>query len=88
LLPWKYYNSQCFRTMKVQHASTPEPAFQGTRHNALADAQHQARWLQSIWADLKDREAGNAEWKKAVKAALVDVSKPRVEYAPGNDDVL
>ena len=45
--PWKYYNHHCFRTMKnmFRVADTPR---QGTHHNALDDAKHQAVHLQRI----------------------------------------
>lgn len=71
--PWAYYNNRCFRTMKKQHAGTKEPAFQGTKHNALADAMHQTRWLQAIWNDMRDAERAHDEWKVAVKIAAQEI---------------
>lgn len=68
--PWPYYDNRCFRTMKKEHSGTIEPAFVGTRHNALADALHQTRWLQAIWNDMRDAERAHDEWKVALKNAL------------------
>lgn len=47
--PWKFYNNRCFRTMKNE-STVAAPSFLGVKHNALADALHQTRWLQAIWA--------------------------------------
>ena len=45
-LPWRFYNNRCFRTVrKLIGAGMVEPERQGTYHNALDDAQHQARIL-------------------------------------------
>lgn len=46
----KFYNHRCFRTYKNEYKSCPQPPFEGTKHNALMDAIHQARWLQAIHA--------------------------------------
>jgi exodeoxyribonuclease VIII len=54
-LPWRYSRNRCFRTMKNEFGSVLEPEFQGTKHAALADAIHQARWLQSIWKYLDEK---------------------------------
>lgn len=53
--PWKYYNEMCFRTLK-NLTKVPEPAFIGTRHNALSDAKHQALWAEQILHKLTDLE--------------------------------
>ena len=48
-LPWKYYSSYCYRTMKNLFGNVVlPPEFQGVKHNALADALHQTRHLQAI----------------------------------------
>lgn len=47
--PWRYYNHHCFRTMKNMF-NVPDFPRQGTHHNALDDAKHQARHLQRIMA--------------------------------------
>lgn len=48
--PWKYYNHHCFRTMKNMFRVADFPR-QGTHHNALDDAKHQALHLQRILAN-------------------------------------
>lgn len=47
-VPWKYYNEMCFRTLKNLPHRVPAPTFFGTKHNALADAKHQALWAEEI----------------------------------------
>lgn len=54
--PWKYSASRCYRTLK-REILIPEPKFKGTRHNALADALHQTRHLQQIWAVMRTNVA-------------------------------
>ena len=55
--PWDYWNDRDVRTM-VELGKTigfdPKIAipFEGDRHNALADAQHQARYVSAIWQRL------------------------------------
>lgn len=55
--PWDYRNDRDVRTMVELgktigfDAKTSIP-FQGERHNALADAQHQARYVSAIWQRL------------------------------------
>ncbi len=44
----KFWNHRCFRTMKTMFSQVPKPPFEGTAHNALADAVHQAKWLIAI----------------------------------------
>ncbi|HIB8334691.1 TPA: 3'-5' exoribonuclease domain-containing protein [Klebsiella variicola] len=52
--PWEYWNDRDVRTM-VEHGQAIgfEPKttipFEGDRHNALADAIHQARYVSAIW---------------------------------------
>lgn len=50
--PWKFWNNRCFRTLKNLAPEEAKPPRQGTHHNALDDAKHQAehavralRWL-------------------------------------------
>lgn len=50
--PWKYWNDRCYRTMKGEHQHDPIER-QGVHHNALDDAIHQARILQSIYTKLQ-----------------------------------
>jgi DNA polymerase III epsilon subunit-like protein len=48
-VPWKYYNSRCFRTYKkLPGAKQINVPFAGTKHNALFDAVHQAKMAQAI----------------------------------------
>jgi exodeoxyribonuclease VIII len=55
--PWGYWNDRDVRTMVELgkaigfDAKTSIP-FEGERHNALADAQHQARYVSAIWQRL------------------------------------
>lgn len=48
-LPWAFWNSRCFRTLKTLDGS-PEPVREGTHHNAVDDARHQARWACAIFS--------------------------------------
>ena len=50
-LPYGYNANRCYRTMRNEFKDkVEEAAFQGLRHDALADAMHQTRHLQAIWA--------------------------------------
>ena len=47
--PWDFRIDRCFRTVKnLYKEQVPEPHFIGTKHNALDDTLHQARWLNQI----------------------------------------
>jgi hypothetical protein len=49
--PWAYRDNRCYRTLRAEYKGVvTEPEFQGVRHDALADALHQTRYLQAIWA--------------------------------------
>lgn len=48
VLPWKYKNSRCYRTLKEIHSHIPQPVFAGVRHNSLVDAVHQAQHAELI----------------------------------------
>lgn len=48
-LPWKFYHSRCYRTLKNLFSHIDEPIFMGDRHNALADAIHQANYADLIF---------------------------------------
>lgn len=55
--PWEYWNDRDVRTMvELGHAINYEPQkaipLEGERHNALADAIHQARYVSAIWQRL------------------------------------
>lgn len=52
-VPWPFWTARCYRTVRAMHealhgANAPEADRQGTHHNALDDALHQARNLQFI----------------------------------------
>ncbi|MEG8393547.1 3'-5' exoribonuclease [Klebsiella pneumoniae] len=52
--PWEYWNDRDVRTMvEIGQAISFDPKttipFEGSRHNALADAIHQARYVSGIW---------------------------------------
>lgn len=48
-VPWKYWNSRCFRTYKnLPGAKEIRVPFEGIKHNALADAMHQVQTLAAI----------------------------------------
>lgn len=55
-IPWKFWNSSCFRTFKrlPVAARTTMPAFAGVKHNAMADAYHQAQVVQAIQATMNN----------------------------------
>ena len=58
-LPYRYSGNRCYRTMRAEYKEhIAEEVFQGVRHDALADALHQTRYLQAIWA--YKRRAQNA----------------------------
>lgn len=46
--PWKYSGERCYRTVKALHPEVEETAREGTHHDALADATHQARHLMKL----------------------------------------
>ncbi|HBW2746998.1 exodeoxyribonuclease VIII [Klebsiella variicola] len=52
--PWEYWNDRDVRTMvelgqAISFAPKTTIPFKGSRHNALADAIHQARYVSAIW---------------------------------------
>jgi inhibitor of KinA sporulation pathway (predicted exonuclease) len=51
--PIRYYNNRCFRTLKNLGLAVQEPQREGTFHNALDDAKHQAKWAGLILAELR-----------------------------------
>lgn len=57
-LPWAFWKDRCYRTMKSVYENTKGHKLdiprQGTYHNALDDAMHQARGLQIILNHLGD----------------------------------
>ena len=55
--PWRYWNDMCYRTVKNLHRDVPKPAFSDVKHDALADALHQAVHLQMIYQKIRQTEA-------------------------------
>lgn len=51
--PWRYWGDMCYRTMKNLHPQILRPAFEGVKHDALADATNQAWHLQEIYQYLR-----------------------------------
>jgi len=49
-IPWDFWNARCYRTMKALFR-VDEDKFEGTAHNALDDAIHQAKHLCKIMGD-------------------------------------
>lgn len=52
--PWKYSESRCYRTVKALCPHITAGEFLGTRHDALADAVHEARHLRRILAHINE----------------------------------
>lgn len=48
-VPWKPFNGRCFRTLKNLYPGVPR-VHPGEAHNALSDAEAQARWALNIAA--------------------------------------
>jgi len=48
-LPWLYYNTRCYRTMKSCFGIEAGGQFKGVKHNALDDAKNQANYLIEYW---------------------------------------
>ena len=68
--PWNFRIDRCFRTVKnLYKEQVPEPHFIGTKHNALDDAMHQARWLNQILThkQLADSALSNLVAERAAK---------------------
>jgi hypothetical protein len=56
--PWKFWNNRCFRTLKnLPGAKAIKVPFAGVKHNALADAHHQAVWACEIHKQLFGKTA-------------------------------
>lgn len=55
---WSFWNNRCFRTLKNLRQDVKAPEREGTAHNALNDAVHQARHAMLILADHCGSDAG------------------------------
>ena len=51
-VPWKFWNTRCFRTLKSEFPGVPKPERKGTHHNALDDAIYQAEHAAVIFRSL------------------------------------
>lgn len=51
-LPWRYSGERCYRTVKALNPQVVEDARDGTHHDALADAEHQAKHLMKILPEI------------------------------------
>lgn len=59
--PWKFYNVRCCRTIAaLSGRRAPKIGEAGTYHNALDDAIHQARWVSSMWQQIKGKKVGDS----------------------------
>ena len=58
--PWSYNAGRDMRTLVDVYGGKPDIPFEGTVHNALADAKHQARVIQFILRELNARKASKA----------------------------
>lgn len=66
-VPWKFWNSNCFRTYKkLPGARQIRAAVTGVKHNALSDAYQQAQTVQMIHHKLFGPGAGKHSIIKAV----------------------
>ena len=52
--PWRYTNDRCLRTLRMlgKAAGVVDVPFEGDKHNALADAKHEARIIRNIYAKM------------------------------------
>lgn len=48
MLPWKFWNIRCYRTLKAMHDIEKGVVRSGTHHNALDDAKYQAQCLMAF----------------------------------------
>lgn len=77
-MPWAHRRSLCYRTMKNTNKDVPlEPYKVGTHHNALDDAESQARHLMAIWEK-------QARQQKALTEALAMLER----HDPGTADAI
>lgn len=49
--PWSHWNDRCFRTLRAENDPKKrlQPDFEGEKHNAYADALHQAKWAINMY---------------------------------------
>jgi exodeoxyribonuclease VIII len=46
--PWAFWDDRCYRTVKANYPKIKADIFEGTKHDALSDAVHQAKHLYKI----------------------------------------
>lgn len=87
-VPWKFWHNRCFRTLKTLHPGFKrlEPPRTGTKHNALDDAVHQARWAMRIYQALMD--GGQPALPPAEPDKVWDGSKTMTEPSPKMQQVV
>jgi exodeoxyribonuclease VIII len=52
-VPWQFWNDRCHRTLKAMGPREAEPLREGTHHNALDDAVHQAKHACNVFWHLR-----------------------------------
>lgn len=62
--PWAFWNVRDCRTMKElgEMLGYKVPALEGTAHNALDDAKHQAKWVSAIYQLIAKQQGGAASF--------------------------
>lgn len=63
--PWRYIDNRCYRTLKNLGLEVPELPRQGTYHNALDDARHQARGAVALLRALEQAKVALFRERKA-----------------------
>lgn len=62
LAPWRFWNVCCCRTVAVMSGRRPpQIGGEGTHHNALDDAIHQAKWVSQMWMEIKGKPKSDDE---------------------------
>lgn len=65
-LPWKFFNSRCYRTLKGL-ISVPAPERKGTHHNALDDAMYQAMHAVAMFKALRGEDVSVGDAIAAIR---------------------
>ena len=79
--PWMFWNDRCFRTLKneCKYRKELEPEFAGERHNAFADAEHQAKWAINLYHE-------QLVFDKAEQMELNLNDTPQGEFVGGGEE--
>ena len=67
--PWKFWNVRCCRTIAAVAKKRPPKIANGTHHNALDDAVHQAKWVSEMWQSIHAAPAAAPAAASAASAA-------------------